>query len=75
MYQKKKINVNKLKLIFFLELIAITSGRGDANCEIGMAAMDLQYPHLIISQISDTQTFTNTLANINLFHPIEVPKK
>jgi len=52
--------------------IALTSGRGDASSEVGLAAIDLQYPYLILCQISDCQTYVNTLTKINMFDPIEV---
>ncbi|XP_033221031.1 uncharacterized protein LOC117175433 [Belonocnema kinseyi] len=52
--------------------MAITSGRGDARCEVGMAAVDVKFPHLIISQISDSQTYVNTLMKIHLFNPVEI---
>lgn len=37
-----------------------------------MAAIDVKFPHLIISQISDTQTYLKTLTKIHLFNPVEV---
>jgi len=52
--------------------IALTSGRGDASSEVGLAAIDLQYPYLILCQISDCQTYVSTLTKINMFDPIEV---
>lgn len=39
-----------------------------------MAAIDVKFPHLIISQISDTQTYANTLMKIHLFNPVEVKR-
>lgn len=53
-------------------LSALTAGRGDARNEVGLAAIDLQYPYLILCQISDCQTFVNTLTKINILDPIEV---
>ncbi|CAL1681409.1 unnamed protein product [Lasius platythorax] len=53
-------------------VIALTAGRGDARNEVGLAAIDLQYPYLILCQISDCQTYVNTLTKINILDPIEV---
>nr|XP_012233135.1 PREDICTED: mutS protein homolog 4-like [Linepithema humile] len=53
-------------------VIAITAGRGDARNEVGLAAIDLQYPNLILCQISDCQTYVNTLTKINILDPIEI---
>ena len=54
--------------------IAVTAGRGDAKNEIGLAAIDLQYPCLNLCQISDCQTYVNTLTKINILDPVEVSK-
>ncbi|KAG5327604.1 MSH4 protein, partial [Pseudoatta argentina] len=53
-------------------VIALTAGRGDARNEVGLAAIDLQYPYLILCQISDCQTYVNTLTKINVVDPIEI---
>ncbi|KAL0130729.1 hypothetical protein PUN28_002386 [Cardiocondyla obscurior] len=53
-------------------VIALTAGRGDARNEVGLAAIDLQYPYLILCQISDCQTYINTLTKINVLDPIEI---
>ncbi|XP_024937048.1 mutS protein homolog 4 isoform X2 [Cephus cinctus] len=55
-----------------LVILAITAGRGDAKCEVGMAAVDLQQPHMILCQISDCQTYINTLTKIHYFQPVEI---
>ncbi|RLU22266.1 hypothetical protein DMN91_004544 [Ooceraea biroi] len=52
--------------------IALTAGRGDASSEVGLAAIDLQYPYLILCQISDCQTYVNTLTKINMLDPVEI---
>lgn len=52
--------------------IALTAGRGDAKNEVGLAAIELQYPYLSLCQISDCQTYVNTLTKINVLGPIEV---
>ncbi|EFN83847.1 MutS protein-like protein 4 [Harpegnathos saltator] len=53
-------------------VIALTAGRGDAKNEVGLAAIDLRYPYLILCQISDCQTYVNTLTKIHVFDPIEI---
>lgn len=55
-----------------VSLLALTAGRGDARNEVGLAAVDLQYPYLILCQISDCQTYVNTLTKINILDPTEV---
>ncbi|EZA53357.1 MutS protein-like protein [Ooceraea biroi] len=55
-----------------LIVIALTAGRGDASSEVGLAAIDLQYPYLILCQISDCQTYVNTLTKINMLDPVEI---
>jgi hypothetical protein len=57
---------------FPLFFIALTEGRGQARGEVGIAALDINYPHLILCQISDSQTYMNTLTKINVLNPIEV---
>jgi hypothetical protein len=37
-----------------------------------MAAIDIRRPQVYLCQLSDNQTYTNTLAKINVFNPIEV---
>ncbi|XP_071446846.1 mutS protein homolog 4-like [Hetaerina americana] len=51
---------------------AISEGRGQARGEVGIAAIDIQRPHLIMCQISDGQTYVNTLTKLHLFSPLEV---
>ncbi|XP_017793105.1 PREDICTED: mutS protein homolog 4-like [Habropoda laboriosa] len=53
-------------------VLAITTGRGDARSEVGMAALDIRCPHLILCQISDSQMYANTLSKLYLFDPVEV---
>nr|XP_033342513.1 mutS protein homolog 4-like [Megalopta genalis] len=53
-------------------IVAVTSGRGDARAEVGMAALDIRCPHLILCQICDSQTYTNTLTKLYVFDPIQV---
>ncbi|XP_052753394.1 mutS protein homolog 4-like [Galleria mellonella] len=53
-------------------ILAISEGRGMARGEIGMAAVDLKHPHLVLCQFSDTLLYTHTLTKINYFNPIEI---
>ncbi|XP_076669747.1 uncharacterized protein LOC143369548 isoform X2 [Andrena cerasifolii] len=53
-------------------VLAITTGRGEARTEVGMAAMDIRCPYLILCQISDSQTYASALSKLYLFDPAEV---
>ncbi|XP_061383646.1 mutS protein homolog 4-like [Danaus plexippus] len=53
-------------------ILAISEGRGMARGEIGIAAVDLRRPNLILCQFSDTLLYTHTLTKINYFNPIEI---
>ncbi|XP_050351143.1 mutS protein homolog 4-like [Nymphalis io] len=53
-------------------ILAISEGRGMARGEIGIAAIDLRHPHMVLCQFSDTLLYTHTLTKINFFNPIEV---
>ncbi|RZC37285.1 mutS protein -like 4-like [Asbolus verrucosus] len=53
-------------------IIALTEGRGDARCEVGMASIDLSLPTLILCQISDAQSYINTLTKINILNPTDI---
>ncbi|XP_060516241.1 uncharacterized protein LOC132695793 [Cylas formicarius] len=53
-------------------ILAITGGRGEARCEVGIAAIQLPNSFLTLSQISDTESYLNTLAKINVFDPTEI---
>ena len=50
--------------------MSITEGRGNALREIGLAAMDAQYPNLIISQFSDNFRYSGTIQKIELYRPV-----
>lgn len=52
--------------------VAITEGKGHARGEVGMAAIDVKRPYLILCQISDTQTYMNTLRKVNILNPVQV---
>ncbi|XP_059482912.1 mutS protein homolog 4-like isoform X2 [Neocloeon triangulifer] len=53
-------------------IVALTEGRGKARGEVGIAAIDVYRPNLIVSQISDCQTYSKTIAKINMFSPVEI---
>ncbi|XP_018566348.1 uncharacterized protein LOC108907240 [Anoplophora glabripennis] len=53
-------------------VVALTEGRGEARCEVGIAAINVSKPLLILCQISDTQSYINTLTKINIFNPQEI---
>ncbi|KAK0080676.1 hypothetical protein PV326_008033 [Microctonus aethiopoides] len=53
-------------------VMAITSGRGDARGEVGLAVMDVQYPYIILCQLSDCHSYVNTLTKIHAFNPVEI---
>lgn len=57
-----------------IEISAISEGRGMARGEIGMAAIDLRHPNLVLCQFSDSLLYTHTMTKINYFNPIEVSK-
>ncbi|XP_025409358.1 mutS protein homolog 4-like [Sipha flava] len=66
-----KISDNR-KEITNTVILGLTEGRGSAQGEIGLAAIDLKRPVLILSQISDTQTYMNTINKINILNPAEI---
>lgn len=51
----------------------MTEGRGAEQGEVGLAAIDFKRPVLMLCQISDTQTYMNTINKINIWNPAEVP--
>lgn len=61
----------KVFLLSF-KLVALTEGRGEARHEVGLAAICVSKPLLILCQISDSQNYINTLTKINIFDPNEV---
>ncbi|KAF5303174.1 hypothetical protein FQA39_LY10087 [Lamprigera yunnana] len=56
----------------FKSLLALSEGRGEAICEVGIAAINVEKPALIVCQISDTQNYINTLTKINVMNPTEI---
>ncbi|KAE8739731.1 hypothetical protein FOCC_FOCC014775, partial [Frankliniella occidentalis] len=53
-------------------VLALTEGRGHARGEVGMAVIDIKRPRLILCQLSDRQTYANTLTKISVFRPLEI---
>ncbi|XP_074040955.1 uncharacterized protein isoform X2 [Leptinotarsa decemlineata] len=53
-------------------IVALTEGRGEARYEVGIAAISVSTPLLILCQISDTQNYNNTLTKLNIFNPNEI---
>jgi DNA mismatch repair protein MSH4 len=51
---------------------ALTEGRGHAMGEVGLAAIDLSSPVLILTQISDNVWYTDTLTKIQILNPVKV---
>lgn len=62
--------INNLLIVFVFS--AVTVGRGQAQCEVGIAAIDILHPTLIVCQISDTLSYIKTLTKINILNPHEV---
>uniref|UniRef100_A0AAR5QIN8 DNA mismatch repair protein MutS connector domain-containing protein n=1 Tax=Dendroctonus ponderosae TaxID=77166 RepID=A0AAR5QIN8_DENPD len=50
-------------------IVALTEGRGEARCEVGIAAVNVSRPVLILCQTSDSQSYNNTLTKLNIFNP------
>lgn len=55
-----------------IHFLAIISGRGKSKQEVGLAIIDLYYPHLILCQINDNHAYSLTLAKINIYQPEEI---
>lgn len=53
-------------------ILAITEGRGQARGEVGIAAVDLNSPILILSQLSDGVHYTDTLNKIQILNPSKI---
>ncbi|XP_023290098.1 mutS protein homolog 4-like [Orussus abietinus] len=53
-------------------VIAITAGRGHARGEVGIAAIDVRRPDMVLCQISDRQTYADTISKIYFFQPVEI---
>ncbi|KAJ4440004.1 hypothetical protein ANN_08135 [Periplaneta americana] len=66
------IGVHYRCLLLVARVGSVTEGRGLARGEVGLAAMNLNHPHLILCQLSDSQTYVNTITKINVLNPIEI---
>ncbi|XP_034251645.1 mutS protein homolog 4-like isoform X2 [Thrips palmi] len=53
-------------------ILAVSEGRGHARGEVGIAVIDIKRPRLILCQLSDRQTYVNTLTKISVFQPVEI---
>lgn len=50
-------------------ILAITEGRGHAKGEVGMAAIDVSSPKLVLCQISDNLLYSDSLTKIQIMDP------
>ncbi|XP_066140533.1 LOW QUALITY PROTEIN: uncharacterized protein [Euwallacea fornicatus] len=50
-------------------VVAITEGRGQARCEVGIAVVNVTKPVLVLCQTSDSQNYIDTLTKLNIFNP------
>lgn len=51
---------------------AITEGRSNARGEVGIAAIDVNAPELILCQLSDDMWYSGTIIKIQMLNPVEV---
>ncbi|XP_063240839.1 mutS protein homolog 4-like [Bacillus rossius redtenbacheri] len=51
---------------------AVCEGRGHARGEVGIAAVNILHPSLVLCQISDSQSYHNVLTKMNIFNPVEI---
>ena len=49
----------------------MVEGRGLAKGEVGMTSLDLMRPILILSQFSDMQSYSKTMARLAVLQPAE----
>ncbi|KAK5649224.1 hypothetical protein RI129_000253 [Pyrocoelia pectoralis] len=52
--------------------ITLWEGIGDAMRDVGIAAINMECPSLILCQIFDSQSYVNTLTKINILNPSEI---
>ncbi|VVC26209.1 P-loop containing nucleoside triphosphate hydrolase,DNA mismatch repair protein MutS, core,DNA [Cinara cedri] len=71
-FKSPKINLGKEENIQNNVILVLTGGRRSAQGEIGLAAIDLKIPILIMCQINDIQTYTHTINKINIINPGEI---
>ncbi|XP_059612168.1 mutS protein homolog 4-like [Phlebotomus argentipes] len=53
-------------------ILVITEGRNNARGEVGIAAIDINSPTLILSQLSDDMWYTGTVIKIQMLDPVEI---
>lgn len=53
-------------------LAAITEGRSNARGEVGIAAIDVNSPELVLCQLSDDMWYSGTIIKIQMLNPVEV---
>ncbi|XP_059143835.1 mutS protein homolog 4-like, partial [Physella acuta] len=53
-------------------IAALVEGRGHARGEVGITSLDLKESVLVLSQFSDSQTYTKTLAKLHHINPMEI---
>jgi hypothetical protein len=63
---------NHKSLIILNPILGLTEGRGCAVGEVGLAALDLHRPVILLAQISDTHSYLATQTKINIISPTEV---
>lgn len=65
-------NVNNSSSSESQVILALTEGRGHAKCEVGIAAMDVNSPSLILCQISDNLHYSDALNKIQILNPLKI---
>lgn len=53
-------------------ILALTDGRGQAQGEVGIAALDVNSPTLILCQISDNLHYSDALNKVQLLNPSKI---
>ncbi|KAI1295444.1 MutS -like protein 4 [Halotydeus destructor] len=53
-------------------LVAVVEGTGKAGGEVGLAAMDVQNPHLILAQFPDSTSYTRLISKLEILRPREI---
>ncbi len=51
---------------------ALLEGRGVARGEVGIAAIALNNPTLVLCQLSDSRTYVRTEAKLKMLDPVEI---
>lgn len=53
-------------------ILALTEGRGHARGEVGIAALDIHSPKLVLCQLSDNLHYSDTLSKIQILNPAKI---